>query len=98
MHEIRDDTPGCFGHEPSKTMTLVGSKIISVYGAEAISIVVGWLLRKGALMDTSGTRTTDEIRVNWKQIDILACCIDILANVVGIAGPTKDVWDVTLGE
>ncbi len=24
--------------------------------------------------------------------------IDILANVVGIAGPTKDVWDITLGE
>jgi NAD(P)-dependent dehydrogenase (short-subunit alcohol dehydrogenase family) len=24
--------------------------------------------------------------------------IDILANVVGIAGPTKDVWDITVGE
>jgi NAD(P)-dependent dehydrogenase (short-subunit alcohol dehydrogenase family) len=24
--------------------------------------------------------------------------IDILANVVGIAGPTKDVWDITMGE
>jgi NAD(P)-dependent dehydrogenase (short-subunit alcohol dehydrogenase family) len=24
--------------------------------------------------------------------------VDILANVVGIAGPTKDVWDITLGE
>tara|TARA_Y100000588_G_scaffold279134_1_gene295946 strand:- start:16261 stop:17088 length:828 start_codon:yes stop_codon:yes gene_type:complete len=24
--------------------------------------------------------------------------VDILANVVGIAGPTKDIWDTTLGE
>ena len=26
------------------------------------------------------------------------CTIDILANVVGIAGPTKDIWDMSLTE
>ena len=46
------------------------------------------------------TDVSDEDQVDQMAQETIATLgtIDILANVVGIAGPTKDVWDMTLAE
>ena len=46
------------------------------------------------------TDVSDEDQVNQMAQETIATLgtIDILANVVGIAGPTKDVWEITLAE
>ena len=86
MHGIRDDAPGYFGDEPPKTMTLVTSEIIRVYGTEAVSVVGDLSLLRKSRRWIHRTRTTNEIRANWKQIDILACCV---GGNIGAKGPGR---------
>ncbi|MEE8046240.1 MAG: SDR family NAD(P)-dependent oxidoreductase [Dehalococcoidia bacterium] len=75
--------------------------ICDVVPVEVLEEQVGSKIRQaGGRVICFQTDVSDEDQVNAMVKATLAefGTIDILANVVGIAGPTKDVWDMTLDE
>lgn len=75
--------------------------ICDVVPVEILEAQVGSKIRQaGGKVICFQTDVTNEDQVNAMVAETLAQfgTIDILANVVGIAGPTKDVWDMTLDE
>jgi NAD(P)-dependent dehydrogenase (short-subunit alcohol dehydrogenase family) len=75
--------------------------ICDVVPVEVLEKQVGSKIRQaGGKVICFQTDVANEDQVNAMVAETLAQfgTIDILANVVGIAGPTKDVWDMTLDE
>jgi len=75
--------------------------ICDVLPVEVLEKQVGAELRKaGAEVICFQTDVSNEAEVNAMVEETLAQfgTIDILANVVGIAGPTKDLWEMSLAE
>lgn len=75
--------------------------ICDVVPVEVLEEQVGSKIRQaGGRVICFQTDVSNEDQVNAMVKETLAQfgTIDILANVVGIAGPTKDVWDMTLAE
>ncbi|MBP38625.1 MAG: SDR family NAD(P)-dependent oxidoreductase [Dehalococcoidia bacterium] len=75
--------------------------ICDIVPVEALEAQVGSKIRQeGGRVICFQTDVSDEDQVNAMVEETLAQfgTIDILANVVGIAGPTKDVWDMSLAE
>ena len=75
--------------------------ICDVVPVEVLEKQVGSKIRQaGGKVICFQTDVANEDQVNAMVAETLAQfgTIDILANVVGIAGPTKDVWDMTFDE
>jgi NAD(P)-dependent dehydrogenase (short-subunit alcohol dehydrogenase family) len=75
--------------------------ICDVVPVEVLEEQVGSKIREaGGRVICFQTDVSNEDQVNAMVEETLAQfgTVDILANVVGIAGPTKDVWDMTLAE
>ncbi|MDP6059382.1 MAG: SDR family NAD(P)-dependent oxidoreductase, partial [Pirellulaceae bacterium] len=75
--------------------------ICDVVPVEVLEEQVGTKIREaGGRVICLQTDVSNESQVNAMVEKTLAefGTVDILANVVGIAGPTKDVWDMTLAE
>lgn len=67
---------------------------------ELVDRVGSEIREQGARVLCFQTDVSNEVQVNEMVKETIQGfdTIDILANVVGIAGPTKDVWDMTLAE
>ena len=75
--------------------------ICDVIPVEELEDKVGSRIKAGggkALSFQTDVSKEDQINEMVRETIAKFGTIDILANVVGIAGPTKDVWDITLAE